>query len=85
MSDEELLQIFVGIVDAKLFKTVGANRNNLLVDTHRLDLQLKKKYLLTLKFSKPKISNTPIELVSISSDFRMAQFSLLTIQMNNRP
>lgn len=54
MSDEELLQIFVGIVDAKLFKTVGANRNNLLVDTHRLDLQLKKKIPVDAEVFKTK-------------------------------
>ena len=42
-------------------------------------------YLLTVKFSKPKMSRTPMELVLTPVDFLTALFNLLTIQINKRP
>jgi hypothetical protein len=81
--NEELLQVLVGVVDAKLFETFWFG--NVRFGNYKLIYLQSISYLLMLKFSKPKMSSTPIELVSISSDLRMAQFNLVTIQMNSRP
>lgn len=84
VSNEKLLQILIRIIDAKLLETRKQIAIKLMSFSSGINT-VSKIYLLTWKFSKPKISRTPIELVVTELDLWIAQFNLLTIHINNRP
>lgn len=66
VTHKELLQVLVGKVDAELLKTTQSGETKKMSGWIKETLKGQSRwftlYLLTIKFSKPKMSSNPIDL-----------------------